>query len=530
MKESNVYNSLLSAAYKDNQKLLGDLISFPINDTESFLNFLDALWQKFKGNFYSGRQHILAQNIAQQENTFVYDILDKLENDDREFSDSYLFECVRLTPHLELSDKLKFSYRFLNSEDKRIFGLLLLSHCLKNEEINAAEKAKGLQILLKSTESDNSDEKTKAAFEFCELSVSYSYLREKLLELKRRDDFFIENAISRFLLLHEKDILEDEFFKTLFSEFSNTKCKSSDAIQNIDVCLYDLWKTDKKFVISFLIQWIKHSDYPLHSKNFCNIFSCLFSAVDKSDLSYMATKFFLEDDSVYHKAASDILYEAHIKKDLLQINEEIIKDCNADDIVFFCRKILGYLFEIEQICKFFISIVKVKIDDSEICRIMLHTFCEILVPDYPNFLEDFFKNEKKNNVCSNEILFDSFCNKVLDYCRQYINFIELSKSNEKFPDMQISYENAIEWRKRQIDFQEEIRKQSEEKSIMSKLATNTFIKYGKGCCFYVEGRNMPTNPFWEFSEKFSVPNKEIFCPVDNEMKRYLFRTAKRGEK
>ena len=97
-------------------------------------------------------------------------------------------------------------------------------------------------------------------------------------------------------------------------------------------------------------------------------------------------------------------------------------------------------------------------------------------------------------------------------------------------ELNATYEELFELSRKEFERQNNISKQAEEQSIMSKLCTKIPLKYGIGFSTCYNGKNTSVSLLKEFSTTINMSKQDIYSPVHEQLLRTQYKLCKRGEK
>lgn len=286
----------------------------------------------------------------------------------------------------------------------------------------------------------------------------------------------------------------------------------------------DLLKTDFELFFDFITKWIDESDFKNNSISFCEIWSSFLSSLDfNKQVAFIYTTYFLKDKIEYHRVAADIIHNKGIMSEyIFNLDEEIIIKCDIDDIIFLCRKILGHIYDIKIMCDLFDSLLRIKIQDKRIVKIVTDIIIT-LSDDYGFPVLEYVKKQINSEIPDMAEIYKSILPSVEAYSEK--------KNKLSYPELLANYEQKVTISRKKVEEYKEIAKKTESKSVFLKLVKHVKILYGKGFCFTTD--NAPeskTSTFSKIEHSFYCSKRDFFCPVDSEMERFFFRIAKRGEK
>ena len=454
-------------------------------------------------------------------NTF----LELFEKDTFDTVDYFLSLLVFNNPDNSFDSKIEKAKSYINSDNEKhiIAGFRIIERCIQDKSFDKKDELIGWLLAYYNNSSGRKLEILVTAM--CNLYPQENIFKDTIIEAKNKNEPQVNMIISTFLWRDNSHIQDREFFSKLLKSYENTNCEYMEIIHNLDFILMDLFDKDFELVFDFFTNWISKSDYGRQSKSLCKIWSSLFSHIKMSQkASFIYTSYLLEDEYEYHKAATDIIREISIFHKLsIELDSEIIKNCNIDDIVFICRKILGYIIDVDDICKLFDSILLIKFDDKQICSTIINAFIT-LADDYGYPVIKYFKQKDLSEESSKNTMYN-YIVKTLE------KLLESRKKIEHFPELEANLEQRTTIIRKQFEESKEIAKSTREDSVVMKIFKPVQILYGNGSCYsFNNSEETKAIPFAKFEQSVYFSNKDIYCPVDSEIKRVLFRIAKRGEK
>lgn len=492
-------------------------------ELDIFLNFLKAL-HKNNESYFPWFTTDLFSKIAKQYPDKAILLIDSIKELDYQLVPEAIATIVINNDNLSPNQKYDYALLFIKSgiEKQYLAGYAIIEKCVLNDSF--ARKNEAISLLKESLSTKENSELASAVKAACNLSISEKELQNDIFLIRKNNNPSTNKVISSFLFLNSKAILESEFLKKLFLTFTNIPYKSKEIISNLDFILMDLLKTDFELFFDFITKWIDESDFKNNSISFCEIWSSFLSSLDfNKQVAFIYTTYFLKDKIEYHRVAADIIHNKGIMSEyIFNLDEEIIIKCDIDDIIFLCRKILGHIYDIKIMCDLFDSLLRIKIQDKRIVKIVTDIIIT-LSDDYGFPVLEYVKKQINSEIPDMAEIYKSILPSVEAYSEK--------KNKLSYPELLANYEQKVTISRKKVEEYKEIAKKTESKSVFLKLVKHVKILYGKGFCFTTD--NAPeskTSTFSKIEHSFYCSKRDFFCPVDSEMERFFFRIAKRGEK
>ena len=490
---------------------------------ESFQNFLKALYENNE-NYFPLFTKSLFSKIAKQYPEKAKLLIDSIKELNYQLVPDALAIMVIDNDNISPNQKYDYALLFIKSgiEKQYLAGYSIIEKCVLNDSFTRKNEA--MSLLKNSLSSKDNSELVSVVRAACNLSLTENELQNEVFLIREKNNPSTNKVISSFLFLNSKAILESEFLKKLFLTFTNIPCEFKGIVRDLDFILMDLLRTDFDLFFNFITKWIDESDFKNNSISFCEIWSSFFSSLDfNKQVVFIYTTYFLKDEIEYHRVAADIIHNKGVMSEyIFNLDDEIIKKCDADDIIFLCRKILGHIYDIQKMCDLFNSLLRNKIQDKRIVKIVTDVIIT-LSDDYGFPVLEYVKKQINSEITDLAEIYKSILPSVEANAEK--------KNKLSYPELLATYEQKVTISRKKAEEYKEIAKKTESKSVFLKLVKHVKILYGKGFCFTTD--NAPeskTSTFSKIEHSFYCSKRDFFCPVDSEMERFFFRIAKRGEK
>lgn len=170
-----------------------------------------------------------------------------------------------------------------------------------------------------------------------------------LLAYVQKDNPEILYQVSNALFQNCKIFIQEKWFKDCLMALSRTSCSYRGIIHNLDLILFTILEDKKECAVvqDFFIQWALNSYFSATSKDRVGAFfpSVIHQLIrDKQFLETFITKLINHDDFKVHHFLFDFTHELSVYniKDL-KLDRKMVDNLNFDDLLYICRKILGYI-------------------------------------------------------------------------------------------------------------------------------------------------------------------------------------------
>ena len=492
----------------ENANLISFLTVLHNNNPDYYPWFIIPLFSKI-ANIYPEKTIPLVQSLKQFDYNYVSGAIATIIIDNKTLSSN---------------EKYDLSLNFINSgiEKEYLAGYTILENCFYGDSFDKREES--VALLHTSVHIKKGNELNPIVYTICNLSLKEESFQNDVLMIRENNNPYTNQIISKFLFMNSKSIPTSNYLKTLLLSFTTLPCEFKGIINDLDLLLMDLLKSDFDLFFEFITKWITESDYKNRNISFCKIWSSFFSSLDfNKQVVLIYTTYFLKDEIEYHRVAADVIHNKGILSEYtFNLNEEIIKKCDLDDCIFLCRKILGHIYDIKKMCDLFNSLLIIKSEDEKIASAIQNLFIT-LANDYGFVVIDYIKSKKTNE----EIKINKLYKNIINTSEKNN---ELNLKTKDYFELNATYEELFELSRKEFERQNNISKQAEEQSIMSKLCTKIPLKYGIGFSTCYNGKNTSVSLLKEFSTTINMSKQDIYSPVHEQLLRTQYKLCKRGEK
>lgn len=500
---------------------IGIISSFNI---ESIINYIKALYKNTK-EYYPCSLESIFTTIATEYPDDALLLIEEIKKLDYNYVPQGLILLINDNSKLSSDEKYEYGLNFINSsiETQYLAGYVIIEKCICNDSFSKKQEA--LNLFHSAIKSKNDNKLHAIVRPVCNISLSEMTFQDYVFFLREMNDPYINNYISFFLFHNSKNVASSEYLCKLLFSFTSMQCEFKGIIKNIDFVLMDLVEKNFNLCIEFISKWIVDSDYKNCDNSFVKIWSSVCSNLNFINQSFVIyTRFFLNDNYLYHKAAKEIIHKLSIHKNhAFHFDKDIIEKSNKEDIIFLCRKLLGNIYDIEILCELFDSILQIKVNDEEITNIIINVIFH-LASEYRFPVFQYFKDKQASE---DNRLIEVYKRILLDLER----ICEINADKNQFPELVASYEQRTAVAKKNSEDDKELMKMANSESVIMSIFKPVKLLYGKGFSYNLNDSSKSiTSNFVSYEESFYISKKDIFCPVHSEMERFFCRIAKRGKK
>lgn len=494
--------------------ILIDLIPYTIIDIDNILKFYklfhtkgDRTSQHFnitKSLVFNN--HTLAKELLKElvtiDDTFVIphisSILIELHNSSNEPQYKTIIDYLKSNNIIQQQIAISYIhlFDFSNDELKEIFELFKEKIKLSNEKLDRELLYSSYDLVEK----------------------GYEYFSEILLLYLDNDDFEIKSNLSQILMYACKNHINKGWFKKLFNSIINIDINNQNIFFNIESVLNNFLKlNDYDFIKEFLYKWIEKGNLSsISSKNILSSFRREFN--EHKLFSKFVTESLVYENNKLHKVLADLIASD------VSLDVSVLKSFNFQDYLYVCRKILGYFYKFNTMNTMIFSILSVDNLSIETKQLVTDILLNYLGKNYSYDTLEYYKQLDDIKLNNNEKEVKDKVVNVLEKRNQQIKELpilkELTPSSQQ--DRIISRTQSIAMNKAM--------KEGEKDSFLSAFFGNKIIiRYGKGSFYEINGNFSNVMYLQSYSHSITMPNATRTHPVDHELERYNFRTAKKGQ-
>ena len=238
------------------------------------------------------------------------------------------------------------SFDFTKQQLKKILKLFKEKHELNNNEIDRGLLYSSYDLIKK----------------------GYGSFSELLLLYANSSDLDIKYSLSQILMLGDNDYAGKDWFKKCFMSLCDTNIGDQAIIDNIDMVLCEYVKKDSyDFIKEFLYKWVESSN--ISTRFSSNTLSSFSLELSKAKLTnrFVTESLFFESGKIHSLLPS-------IANGNTVLDSNIISKLSEEEIIYICRKILGYFYEFNPMASLVFSILSAENISNNTKGIVIEVF------------------------------------------------------------------------------------------------------------------------------------------------------------
>lgn len=507
--------------------LLKDVIPVLDNDVDSITLLLEKFYSGMQGDYFVGQQYTVVEQLAYEQPQFARKLLDRLLSSAKPYIAGYISTIFyALRNNLDVHSEL-----IVLSSNESIYVVRGVIHSLSRLDYVLSDDQAKLDATLDvfNRLMAENDEDTDAAL--CGALGNLVNISEEpkkwLSSYSKYENPNVQWHVSNILLQHV-ELNQEKWFKDCMEGLVKTSCINKGTINNLDyICNGLIEKGEWVYVESYLMDWVMssdfvgNSDYPI-DKLFGSTINSYTNNIGK--LQTLITNYINCDNSSAHVFITSLMRFLALQKITnLRLDIRIVNTLDVDDVLYVCRKILGYIFDRDIISSLIISILDKKNIDDQTIGLVTSIFRDHIGKDYAGFTVEYLKDrvsKEKNNKIKTAL------SEAIKRIEGYQNNIEaLHRLKELFSPSNQRRQILLEESKKFNKSMENVQKES----FIQQLCTNIQLKHGRGWFSLVDGEYGDISPLKSMSHSIEMPRSEIVDPVGSTMDRLGFRRANRGD-
>ena len=352
------------------------------------------------------------------------------------------------------------------------------------------------------------------------LKDKYPQFKNLLLKFAQFDDKNLKYHISRVLMFNKGDEAYSEWFKECLLSLSDTLHEEKGIINNLNYTFVNILEATNNYSVikDFFLKWVQDSNitesFPQKSlEYFIHEFTSKYSILNNKFI----TEILNSENSDMHSIMS------YLTVGTTKLDKELLSGYSDNDLLYICRKILGYFYEFNTLKNLVLSIQEKEYLTKNNKALIIEVFTNHIGKEYIHDTLDFFKkiDKKALNKDKKEIIENIIKNLEVFYDRRH----DLPRLKELIPFSQ----ESREIHKANQTLMSKSMEKAQEESILGQIGTKILIKYGKGSFSYGEEKYSEVSYLHKFSTSMTIPTTERAHPVDTSIHRYHFRIAKKGD-
>ena len=500
-------------------RVLEIIAHLSIIDMDIILKLYALLNQKMAGDLAGGTQYSITKTLAINDINFAKEFLEKLLVIDDSYVIFHISTILTVLHNNHNENQFIRVLKMMNSTNiNMIKSSLDTIGRIDITQNNIDEVFKAVKFLQK-----QNNEKIDGNVISCCNSImkEYPIFKEILLEYSNTIHSETKYQLSHILMLNDKECIDEEWYQKCLFSLVNTPFEHQGIINNINFILNELIKNiaNYEMIKDFLLQWSGNSDI---YNNMTNSTLQIFISSFQSEQPELLNKFITECLNIENYKIHLML--PHFVSSKTILDTDILQSFSDDEILFVCRKILGYFYKFEEIINLTFSIVTVDKLSERANSILKEVVVNFIGKNYPYDTLEYLKDLDIKGLNTKQLEFSSYIIKVLE------NKNKLYKELPRLKELQSSSkQNRLISRANNISMKK-LMEEKDENSLLSIIAPNKIlIKYGKGNINYLNGSYGKPMFLQTISSSVTMPTSSRSHPIYAELERYGFKQARKGE-
>lgn len=282
-----------------------------------------------------------------------------------------------------------------------------------------------------------------------------------------------------------------------------------------------------QLIYDCLTTWIlKNYDSRALDKNLSSCFNqSLMESVNKPLLSELITRWLISDELALGAAFGDVIsylwshgfVQPAFSKDVLDTLEN-------EDFKYLARRLLGWTFFEEPLLSLTFSLLETEDAQRRTFGWVYTLLANDVGRNYPIATQEAIREKLISTTPEVEKLLQTTQAELLAYAN---TIKQLPIRSELYPPMPVRIRHAIALKKEKEH--REARENASEQSIFQQICTRIPLKAGSGSFSIYDGRISEVNRLASHSFFVTLPAQSVIDPLNDEITRRGFRSAKRGD-
>ncbi|WCN37213.1 hypothetical protein [Aneurinibacillus uraniidurans] len=351
-------------------------------------------------------------------------------------------------------------------------------------------------------------------------------VKETIIKLSKRLVPEIQYEVARILQFNNDPSLRDNWYFDVLMDLASVNYEYKAIIDSLDFILCDLVKTSPDKVFQFLEAWIEQHLPPKKKQSVAEIFDSLFHQIlngQKGMLEFYLTTWLNSNTPNFHFQIQELVNKFSVHQIIFTLNKGVLDQLSIKDIKYVLMKILGFVFDNQNLCHMTFSILQRTPEDEKVNNLVHSAFTEYIAYNYPGASRKLL-TEKMCNGTSNEqkvameILkdLDSY-HKALTNLQQLKEFMPPETRADKFEKMKMKQMGR------------QIHENASQKSLLSQLFRRVVLKGGKASFSKYDGKYTDKSLLATHSVSMEFPRGEFLDPTGHAMNRFAWRIYKRED-
>lgn len=520
------YFELANKAIKNKQEvffishILEKIAFLSVLDIQNIIKLYEIFYIHMDADLANFTQYEITKNICIYHKDFSLNLLNELYKNNQDFS-IYHISTILLTLHNEHNMnqyiQIKKYLDITSDKNKTLASIEAISKIdLTDEQQNEI-----FALLNKVVALNNESFNSSTIYSCNRMKDKYASFKMILLELSATKNKNIKFHISRILTFNKKEEISEEWYLNCLFSLTDTMSDELRIVNNLSYIFVNILEANNKYIVikDFFIQWVKNSD--------------ISSTFPNKSLEHFIHNFSSKFKVLHNKFITDIFYMENTKLHMIisrlitknsTLDAESLEQYSDEDLLFISRKVLGYLYDFDNLKNLIWSISSKNNLSLSSQGLLIDIFINHIGADYPYNTIEFFKNIDKKSLNKTQ---KNMQQQILQHVEQSLQkYQSLPRLKELVPSSQESREIH---KANQLSMVKVMQK-AEQNSIFSQLATKIYIKYGKGNFYNINGQYSKPTEMQKILTKMAFPLSENTHPISSSIQRYRFRVAKKGDK
>ncbi|WP_320036335.1 hypothetical protein [Halarcobacter sp.] len=500
--------------------ILEKIAHLSILNTSSILSLYELLYNQMQGDLAGGSQYNITKIICDNNKDFTKSFLDLLYLIDKEYITFHISTTIISLHNTHNINQYNNVKNFLTNTENTIKTKSAID-AIDKININEQESEEVYLLFENILKIKSLDFNYLIIYASNNLKNSYSTFKNILVRSSKFKNDNTRYHISQILMFNKNEYINEDWYKECLYSLKSTNSKELGTIQNIAFTLnHILEETNSiELIQQFFILWLDNSDI---SSNFPD-----------EKLDFFINEITQKYPTLLNKFVTNILNSENINQHLIlhhfissqvELDKDILDTLLHEDLLFICRKILGYLYQFEEQKSLVLSILNKEDTNKDTINLINEVFINYIGDDYPYETLKYFKSITSTKLDKNMRSITSTVIKHLEA----IN--DSRKKLKKLKELQPSTIESREIHKANNDSMKKAMEKAQEKSIFSQLATKILIKYGKGSFSNHDNNYTKPTQMHRISTSMSIPTSERAHPIHKSIEKYHFRIAKKESK
>ncbi|MEZ5016041.1 MAG: hypothetical protein R2800_03255 [Flavipsychrobacter sp.] len=360
----------------------------------------------------------------------------------------------------------------------------------------------------------------------------YGLLIEKLSQARPKLERFANSvlgkdavwALSKVMLLKHEEEYMSEWYKVSFKSLTNLSNQHVDTYRNLNGIFHFIIKDREDEVFHFFELFIEEKENDLDN---LEGFKMFFEEIYETNIEIIEkwiTLWFNKDNSRFHVASMRVIgFNSLSRQTSISLHLPTLNSLSPSDIEFVLFKVVGFLYSKEQLENLLYSSLMYEGDCVYILKLVKLLFTDYIIYNYRGSIQ-FLKDKLQTaNTVQKELI-----QHVIEFYEQVYN-IEFDKPKE-FSHSPERLKLLFEQENKRFKLDDDsIFKQPSTLDLFKKVSVKNgnhmFVRNEE--MFDIKRQYSNKSTLGSISASFELPIGEYIDPVNQEYKRYIWRTFKR---